>query len=218
MKTMLPLILLCASACTQEAKQEPGSDVVQFQEPDAFYSLLRLTDANYVPLSEEQLFEKSEFIGSGRVVEVREGMKIRYLESEIGSTTHTLVIQLEVSQTIKGEADEGSVYIEYAHGGAFSVETYRANKPKDEALVFLKHPSWQASDAVEYVDQGTGYPKGATLYRLTTPQGWLIESEGGVQSPLESSKETAVFGTFASLAEVEQRLNAESEPEDAVSE
>ena len=191
--------------------QQDSADPVVFEEEDAFYDLLNLTSGDYVPLSKEELVQQSVFIGIGKVVDVQEGMEIRDLDALVSATTYTLVIQLAVDSTIKGEPDDGSVYIQYTHGGAFSVETYRANMPSGQALVFLHLPRWRETESVEYVNQDAGYPADATLYCLTTPQGWIIEGEESVRQPLESADPYAVFGTAATLAEIEAELTSDSQ-------
>jgi len=92
------------------------------------------------------------------------------------------------------------------HGGAFSVETYRANLPPDEGLLLLvpaEHPA-HPEGAVEYVGEGKGYPADATLYRLNTPQGWFIMKDAVVDQPLETKQ--LVFMDATTLEEIEQQI------------
>jgi hypothetical protein len=204
------VLAMLGVGCSTNEPRQSRDEPVRFQEPDAFYDLLNLTNSNYVPLSETELAERSDFIGTGRMVDVKEGLQIRNVAGDGEIFVYTLVIQLEVARTIKGRPDDGSVYIEYDHGGAFSVATYRANMPSHQALVFLSPALWQESDAVEYVNVGAGYPSGATLYRLTTPQGWFYEDAGAVRQPLVSANgQEGLFGTAATLVEIENQLSAD---------
>ena len=202
------ILLLClgAAACAEEA---PETEVVtvKFKEADAFYDLLNLTAGNYIPLSDDELLAESVFVGTGTVVGVKEGMEVVSLNADPPRSIYTLVIELSIDSEVKGSSDEGSVYVEHLHGGAFSVETYAANKPTGKAMVFLSLPSWRASDDVDYVGVGRNVPKGATLYTPTTPQGWLIEDAKGVRQQLLSPNEgSSVFGSFKTLADLERNL------------
>lgn len=218
---LLLMVVVVACADTEPKSNDTPSaagekDVVRFKEPDALYDLLNLKKARYTQLSAEELAARSTFIGTGVVVDIREGMTKRWLTSKSGSATYFLVIDFSINTTVKGNADKGHVYVWYSHGGAFSAATYRANMPKDPATVFLAPPPWDWDNPeYEYEGREKGYPAGAQAYVLTNPQGWLIEKDGKVVQPLEGGENLQLFGGLTSLVEVERQVAADSSGPDA---
>jgi hypothetical protein len=119
--------LLCG-ACSQAAPSSQEShphgqneNAATHSSPaasDAFYNLLNLSHANYVPLSAEEMARESDVIATGRFVEVAEGMSVEYKAAQVPTTLHTIVVALEVTDAIKGASVGERLYVEFIHGGA----------------------------------------------------------------------------------------------------
>jgi hypothetical protein len=195
-------LLIVVSCSKNEGTHNGGVDGPKFLDNGAFFTLLRSTHSNYIPMSAEELARSSSYIGTGTVAAVREGMSICSKSSQTGSCLRTVVMEIHAQSTVKGTAPNNVVHVEYLHGGAFSAKTYDINKPKDALTLFLTAAAWSSSESEELVDEGKGYPADATLYRLTTPQGLFVTSDGPVEQPLERGQ--ALFGPASTLAEIEE--------------
>jgi hypothetical protein len=190
-------------ATTVGAEQEPQ----RFVEDDAFFTLIRMNQMTYPAMTTGEIEKASDLIAIGRIVDVREGTLFRRTKLTKNPDIPSMVVDLEVSTMIKGEAVQGHVYYEEVHGGALPIERYRANLPQDEVLVFLRPQARPALDGLQYVNEGSGYPAGVVPRQLTNRQGLLIEREQRVLQPLEPATE-APYRLFdaRSFAEVTSAL------------
>ena len=157
-----------------------------------FIDSLRPAFGNYdAARSVSALANRSERIAVGTIAALREG---RPLEGEAA----TVVLELEVSEVLKGEPAE-RLYVELYNGLVFDAPNVPDPLPDDRLLLFLvPDPKTLISAPDEAViDNIAGLPDGEPLYSPTTPQGLMVELPSG----LVDAVDLVVPGSFEALIE-----------------
>lgn len=205
MRTLLiPCVLLYLSACSNAANDsvaEPPASTSA--NNDRFFALLNLSQGSYVPLSASQLAKEATVIATGKLVDATDGMTIHRKFAKVHPDMPTMVVTLQVDTPIKGTKQGELVYLEFVHGGAVPTSTYASGLSNEQVTVFLSPADWMESEAVEYVDQGKGYPEGSPLYRLHTPQALLTARDGKLLQPTAPEDSLQLFTpSMDSLADI----------------
>ena len=192
--------LLCLAACTSTTKESPpqGRTLIEYMND---------TRDDYAPLSATEMTNHSEVIVRGFLSAVRDG-RVADFATGPSNPTQMAVIEVTVTETIKGPEGRDHVYFEYVRGGA-TPERIGAHLPVDELLLFLNKPQWDTK-TYRFDEPDRGLPAGETLYSLVTQQSMLMESEGVVSQPLEPGppgSNAQLFGRI-SLDEAEAQIRA----------
>lgn len=153
-------------------------------DTDRFVRLFDGFSADYEPAnSPKQLAEWSELVVSGSIEKVSDG-RVHGDENEPLSAAPTISVQVKVTNARKGTLPDGSdgrVHVEfYATHGRKAAE-YDRVAPRDvEVLLYLNRSpaAGTKTNPIQHPDRGR--PDGQPLWRLTTPQGFLMKSDEGV--------------------------------------
>jgi hypothetical protein len=173
----------CASNSSEPANDDP---IGEPSDGGALYEELA-AGANYIPLSLSQTVANSEVIALGKMVNVERGMTEVNENSQSGAKLYTIVIRFEPSSVLKG--NDSTIYLEFAVGPPPDLDTLNASLPDQELAIFGTPATRTPVEGVTYENEGAGYPAGAALHRLTTPQGLLEEGEDALVQPLETRGE-----------------------------
>lgn len=183
-------LVLAGTACGGNAtEQQAAVDADQRAAGDAdrFVSLFEGFSADYEPAnSPKQLAEWSELVVSGTIEKVSDGRV--YNADDMGGAP-TISIQVKVTDIRKGtlpDGADGRVHVEfYATYGRKAAE-YDRVAPRDvEVLLYLNRSPVAGTKPHRIQDPGRGRPSGQPLWRLTTPQGFLMKSDEGVMAVQE---------------------------------
>jgi hypothetical protein len=148
------------------------------QEP-TFRGCIQGYDADYQPLTADELVDRAELIVRGRFQDVSDG---RVANDTVwpASPLPMLVFRLQVSETLKGEPRD-SAYLERMRGSC-RADAATIPVPEEEVMLFLRPPGWDPEGyRFDYPDRGR--PPGEPLWVLLTEQALLLESDG-VASPI----------------------------------
>jgi len=179
----LGLSLLLASCSKHSGGQTGDEDALP--SGDEFFGELgkRGGFGNYpTAASVADMLGRSERVVVGRAIALRAGRSL--VEQPSGDVAmRTAVLELEVERTLKGPAG-ASLYLEFIVGAA---EAGAPDRLPDARVVAFAVPTELMTWGDYTVEgEGRGLPRGQTLYRLTTPQGFAVAGEdGGFSQPFE---------------------------------
>lgn len=134
----------------------------------------------------EAVGAKSDLVVVGTVVNVAAGRTINAPAGDPGAV-YTAVLEVEVSDVLKGSAPAGRIYIEEFRSSMTDPENVAIafEQSKARTLFFLESEAWFALRATTKVfDAGKGRPAGTPLYRISSVQGTVVEATDGVVQPL----------------------------------
>jgi hypothetical protein len=174
--------LLLVAGCAKSSGGQTGDEDALPSGDELFGELgKRAGTSDYQPLSAAKLAADSERVAVARAMALRVGRS--FVEPSRNATTHTVVLELAVERTLKGE-EAASLFLEFLVGVEDAAPP--ANLPASRLLVFAVPAPRGESGGDTIENEGRGLPSGETLYRLTTPQGLAVATEqGGFEQPLE---------------------------------
>ena len=207
------LAAVVSSGCTMRHGGQTGDEDAPFDggpRGTAFEQLARASSQNYAPArSLRELIDGSDTIIVGRAARMERG---RSFIASRGQATQTIVLHLSVLDTLKGPAAD-TVYLEHVVGDADLALT--STLPLERVLVFARRATddpLTIDGTIE--DSGRGLPQGGVLRRLTTPQGFAVETEQGVEQVLEPTDTLLADASFDALIERVQQALASVVPSD----
>jgi hypothetical protein len=202
---------LLVASCGKSGGQTGDEDAIPGTE---FYGQLgrQQGSANYPPASGiSDLVARSERIVLGHAVALRAGRRFVLPSGSGTSTMETVVLEIAVERALKGA--DAALFLEFDVGSAEA--NIEEHVPADRVIAFANRAPANAYVGATIEGAGDGLSAGATLYALTTPQGFaLAGSNGGFSQPFEPSDGVLGHGTFDDLVErVAQAV--EDQPADA---
>jgi hypothetical protein len=159
---------------------EPASPVT---ESSAFFELARRVRYSYPGFRHERdMRNTAHAVVVGTAVDITDGRTYIAPAGDLAAL-HTYVIKVEVERWIKGSGEK-FVYVEMDRGQDTSIAELAQNTPNERMVLYL-------TDTASYEERAPVYDKGvrrrspgSPLYRLTSPQGMVIEMETGLRQPL----------------------------------
>ena len=144
--------------------------------------------------SVEALGLKSDLVIVGRVTSASEGRVIGEVGGHGGLPT--VVLKVVVEETLKGKAPEKTIYVEQFVGRGMAQLLPGAFRDGNaRTLMFLETDEWFAlKPATPVLNEGRGRPAGKPVFRISSVQGLLAESDdGSVNLPLAAPEDWNVF-------------------------
>lgn len=168
----MALVLIAALGAIACEKQAAG------HEPSTFFELLRhAIHTRYTSVTGvSEMTRFSELVVVAKMVSVEEG--------GIALGTQTVVAKLHVSRVLKGEERDQEVYVELLRGPIATADKLNRLVPHESGVWFLQGALNSASSPLDE-RRGEGLPTDEVLYAPASPQGFVMESDGGLVQPLE---------------------------------
>jgi hypothetical protein len=173
-------VALALLGCAQHRGGQTGDEDSRREIEDFLDELERAQgEANYQPASSiDALAARSDVIVVGQLERFERGRDFTRADAD-GKTSielSTAVLHLEVLDVLKGEPGH-ELYLELYAGANVSVLPLTVSGGR--VLVFATlAPSGPISSGGGVQNEGLGLPDGATLHRITTPQGFTLEING----------------------------------------
>lgn len=204
MKANSPLVVLglsaslCAIACkgASAGGTEGSLSAETTANLDKRSKLLAFTNrymhANYMPLTAEDVVKNSDVVVRGRLHAAHEGRAISTPRHK------TAVLEVAVSETVKGPKQGPTIYVELVVGG---IPADQLEVEDSEVLLFLVREAkrWKG---VQPIGRLAGLPGNASIYGLVSRQGIVMDSGSGIGQPLADEEELQLFSPLATIGEV----------------
>lgn len=155
-------------------------------EYSAFLDRFEQGAADFDPAeSPSDLGERAKVIVEGTITGFERG-RTYGKSDEDPEAAQTAVMTVAVEQAVKSDPQEGEVHVELL--GVESPEDYQAALPKgNRVLLYLNPVPDEGLVPGPVSGEGAGYPPGTPLYSVVNPQGFLLETPGGVAEPQEGA-------------------------------
>jgi len=192
--------LVVALGCNKDNGGQTGDEGAPTGD-DLFEKLSGGGYANYQPArSLSELTQASDVIAVARALRVERGRA--FTSTSAGNPIagpQTVVLHMSVLDVLKGEPGE-TLYLEFYVGDAEAL--LPSKLPDARVLVFAKAAPTEpviTGGGIEHA--GRGLPAGATLRRLTTVQGFAVETSNGVRQIFEPMDTLLAADDFDTLVE-----------------
>jgi hypothetical protein len=131
------------------------------------------------------LTDRSALVVTARLDEIREGRTVGTSKTDDTRSEH-LVTVFTVTKVLKGDHSGSRLFVEIPKADLAPAAEYDAAKPAAAEAVLYLTPVPDPGPGTPILDPRAGLDPGATAYRPTTPQGFLVVESGQVVHPLAS--------------------------------
>jgi hypothetical protein len=132
--------------------------------------------------SRRALADESTVVVLGRLTDIRAGRTVGSTRSDV--VEHRLVHLFTVERVVKGDGVGPRIQVETDWPGDPPIEDYGASVPgSGRAVLYLRPAATGSRDLIFTADRLPLGP-GAPLFVPTTPQGYVIDVDGGLCTPL----------------------------------
>lgn len=180
--------LVHAPQTSTRSPRHPVRPEYRNEHNDPFFRSMYFVDSDFRPLQGAEMIEASKAVVRGTIEAITDG-RVYDFASGPSNPTYNALLKVAVDETFKTDREIGShVYVEVVRAPFVKPSELHETRPNAAMTLFLT----EAHHVSAYKYSNDSTPTGEVLYALRTPQGMLLDTEGGLfTQPLS---ESPIFG------------------------